>query len=220
MITAGIATIPTRKESFLLTINSIIDQVDRVFVALNGYTEIPQELKDNPKIHCDILDNELYKDSAKFLHVEECSRFYLGCDDDLVYPRHYCEYMSNKATQYNALVSLHGRNFTRPVRGLKRGFTLNYHCLHSYDYDTKLDLCGSGVCCFDTNRLKLSIKDFEIAGMADVWLARQAWSQKVPIMGIAHKNNFLKYIPPPDQTLWQYWRDDSIQTRILKEFIK
>jgi len=219
MITAGIATVPTRKESFILTINSIIDQVDRVFVALNGYTEIPQEIKDNPKIHCDVLDNSL-RDSAKFLHVEECNGWYFGCDDDLMYNPNHCQYLISKTTEYNALVSLHGRRLTRPVRGLKRGFTLNYHCLHSYDYDTKLDLCGSGVCCFNTKRLKLSIKDFELPGMADVWLARQAWIQGVPIMGIAHKNNFLKYMPPPNQTLWQYWHDDSIQTRILKEFIK
>jgi len=218
MITIGIASVPARAHMLIKTIESLLPQCDRIFIALNSYSEIPQELK-NPKIHCDILDNSL-KDSAKFLHVTECNGFYLGCDDDLVYNPEHCQYLISKATQYNALVSLHGRKFTRPVRGLKRGFTLNYHCLHSYSEDVRLDICGSGVCCFHTDRLKLSIRDFDLPGMADVFLARQAWLQGVPIMGIAHKNNYLKYMPPPDQTLWHYWKDDSIQASILKSFIK
>ena len=219
MITIGIASVPARAHMLIKTLESLTGQCDQIFVALNGHTEIPQEFHKISNAKYEILDNSL-KDSAKFLHVEECDGFYLGCDDDLIYSRDHCQYLVSKATQYNALVSLHGRKFTRPVRGLKRGFTLNYHCLHSYDYDTKLDLGGSGVCCFHTDRLKLSIKDFELPGMADVFLARQAWLQGIPIMGIAHRNNYLKYMPPPDQTLWSYWRDDSTQTKILQSFIK
>jgi len=218
MITVGIASVPARRDMLLETLKSLVGQCDQIFVALNGYSEIPQEIT-NPKIHCEILDNSL-KDSAKFLHVEECDGWYLGADDDLVYSPNYCNYMISKAQQYNALVSLHGRRYNRPIRAFRKHFTLNYHCLHSYTDDERLDVCGSGVCCFNTNRLKLSISDFKIPGMADIWLSKQAWEQGVPIMGVAHKNTFVRYMPPPDPTLWMLSKDDSVHTRILQSFLK
>jgi hypothetical protein len=219
-ITIGIASLSERESSLLRTLASIEGQADRIFVALNGYAEIPQELRNNPKIHCDLLDNSLM-DSAKFLHVSECDGWYFGCDDDLQYPDGYVSYMISKTTQYNSIVSLHGRKYNRPVTSFKRNFKLNYHCLHSYDYDTELDLGGTGVMCFDTNRFKLSIADFLIHGMADVWVSKKAHEQGVPIMGVAHKSNYLHYTPPQNnQTLWNFFKTDSVQTGILQSFLK
>lgn len=219
MVTIGIASVPARKEMLLKTVHSLIGQCGQMFIALNGYSEIPQELSSNSKIHCDLLDNSL-KDSAKFLHVGEVWGYYLGCDDDLIYPSTYSKYMISKVKEHNSIVTLHGRRFTRPVRALRRGFTLNYHCLHSYDYDTELDLGGTGVMCFDTDQFKLSINDFPIAGMADVWASKKAHEQGIRIMGVAHRNSYLRYMYPPNKTLWELSRDDSVQTKILQSFLK
>ena len=115
---------------------------------------------------------------------------------------------------------LHGRRYNRPVIALRRGFNLNYHCLHSYDYDIELDLGGTGVMCFNTNRLKLSIDDFPVAGMADVWVSKKAHERGIKIMGVAHKNTYLRYMRPPDKTLWELSKDDSVQTKILQSFLR
>ncbi len=218
MIYAGIATIPSREYLIPAVINSISPQVDKLFIALNGYTEVPQSLSKIYNAECILLDNSL-GDAAKFYHVADCNGYYFSIDDDLVYPQGCVSYMISKISQYNSIVTLHGRRYKRPVTSFRRGFDLNYHCLHSYDYDTELDAGGTGVMAFDTKRFKLSVDDFKLPNMADVWAAKKAHEQGVKIMGVAHRNDYLRYLSPLD-TIWHNSKDDTQQTRILREFLK
>ena len=208
---------PSRKELLTLVINSLLPQVDKIHVALNGYTEIPEALRNLSNVECEILDNSL-GDSAKFLHAsdyDDC--YYYGCDDDLVYPKGYCDYLQNSVNEYNGLVSLHGRLYASRA-GFKQ-WVGNYRCLNNVSDDTKVNLVGSGVCCFNTNRLKLHISDFKTPNMADCYLSRTAYLQGVPMMVLAHKSDYLTYLSPKN-TIWQSTHDYSLHTAVLRSYIK
>lgn len=219
MRVVGMASLPDREDAALKSVESIINQVDKVYVALNGYDHIPLAWQDNPKIHCDILDNSL-GDAAKFYHIADVDGWYFSIDDDLAYPSNYCNYMISKAEQYKCIVTLHGRRYGNPnITSSRRGWTLNYHCLHSYSSDELLHVGGTGVMCFHTDIFRPSIDRFKVKNMADFWCALQAKEQKVKIMGVAHKNNFLRYMPPK-VTIWQTCTTDRLQTDILKKILK
>ena len=214
---AGMASIPPRKELLIQVISSLLPQVDKIHVALNGYAEIPEGLIGLDKVECELLNNSL-GDSAKFLHIGDYdSCYYYGCDDDLIYPITYCDTLQKGVNKYNGLVSLHGRLY-RPRTGFKQWIG-NYRCLNNVPQDVSVNLVGSGVCCFNTSRLKVTISDFKTRNMADCYLSRCASRQGVPMMVLAHKSNYLTYLSPKN-TIWQSTHDYSIQTAVLHSYIK
>ena len=214
---AVIATIPPRKEFLIQVVNSLLPQVDKIHISLNGYTEIPPELVLD-KVECEILDNSL-GDSAKFLHVsdyDDC--YYYAIDDDLVYPTGYCDYLQEGVNKYNnGLVSLHGRKYL--PRAHFKQWAGNYRCLNNVSLDVHVNMVGSGVCCFNTNRLKLHISDFKTPNMADCYLSKTASLQGIPMMVLAHSVDYLRYLYPVG-TIWESTKDYSIQTAVLRSYIK
>lgn len=219
---AGIASLPERERALIHAVRSIADQVDEVFVALNGYDSIPKQLQSLCNVKCELLDNSL-GDAAKFLHVGDIpDGIYFSIDDDLEYPKGYVAYMIRKIEQYNAVVTLHGRQYgNRPPKSFRRGWTLNYHCLHSYTNDVPLDLGGTGVMAHDTSMVRATIADFPIKNMADIWMAKLCHERGVKIMGVAHSRSYLTYMAPAnDNTIWRTSTDDSVQTRVLQSFLK
>ena len=218
MVIAGIASIPSRKDMLVKTVQSLLPQVDKVCVALNNYPDIPQELRSLRNVECVIMDNSL-GDGAKMSFAEP-NVMYCSCDDDIIYPTNYVHYMTSKAKQYNSIVTLHGKNFrNRPLKSYRKGFTLNYHCLHTYGYDVELDVGGSGVMCFDTNVFMPNISMIKMPNMCDIWVSKMAHQQGVKIMGVAHKNNFLGY-QNPQETIWNTCRIDHYMTQVLNSFLK
>jgi len=220
MRTVGIASLPERQEHLILVVNSLLPQVDKVYIALNNYSHIPQQLQDNPKISATICDNSL-GDGAKFLHVDRIDGMYFSCDDDIIYPANYCGYMESKAKQYGCIVTLHGRRYDKPILKSRRSFTLNYHCLHTYKEDMELHLGGTGVMCFDTSVFRPAISRFLEPNMADIWVAKQANEQGIRIMGVAHKNTYLRYLHQ-NKTIWTTCtpEKEAYQTAVLKNFLK
>ena len=67
MIIAHIATIPERVGSLELVVGSLLAQVDKLWVMLNGHTEVPSFLRQLRNVQYEILDNSL-GDAAKWLH--------------------------------------------------------------------------------------------------------------------------------------------------------
>src|SRR5689334_9730019 len=47
---AGMATMPSRATTFPLAVRSIIDQVDRLYLYLDGHEEVPKSVRDNPRV--------------------------------------------------------------------------------------------------------------------------------------------------------------------------
>ncbi|SLN57107.1 hypothetical protein ROA7450_02966 [Roseovarius albus] len=74
------------------TIHSIAPQVDRLFLCLNEYTEIPAALNRFPNVEPLIPDKDLM-DAGKFAFPAEKDDVVFTIDDDIIYPKDYIERM-------------------------------------------------------------------------------------------------------------------------------
>ena len=214
------ASLPERKESLILVINSLLPQVDKIHVALNGYTEIPEALRNLSNVECEILDNSL-GDSAKFLHVSDYNDcYYIAWDDDILAPPNVIDVLIEGVNRYNGLVSFHGKYYLPPIVNFKR-WAGNYRCLNTVTDDVKVNVIGSGCCAFNTNRLLVHILDFKTRNKADVWLSKVATEQGVPMVVLKHRIGYIKYLSPPvGTTIWDHTKEYSEHVRIMRTFIK
>lgn len=161
-VVAAVASIPSRVSALKDCVESIYSQVDRLFVYLNGYNEIPTFLRDK-KIEV-VLDLEgRNAAAAKLFWISKVNAYYFTIDDDIIYPKDYCqktiERYRDKAL--GSVVSYHGKNlsiFASNQRTDRKEF---------YPFESHLSKCkrahvlGTGVMMIDTRLIKLPL--FEIA---------------------------------------------------------
>ena len=218
MITAQIASIPDREDGLARTIHTLLPQVDKIFVALNGYEKVPVFL-DHEKIEYAMLDNSL-GDAAKFYDIEKREGYILTCDDDLFYPQGYARYMTNGVDRYNGIVSLLGKVYAnRPIKSFRTGFSSIYRCLTSVKSDHEVDIVGTGAMAFNVDSIKLSVADFPRPNMADLWLSKAAHEQGVPLVALAHPSRWLDHKKYPWR-IWTHDGHDEYQTEIINSFLK
>lgn len=219
-IRVQIASIPDRVDSLMQTVKSLLLQVDEMFIGLNNYYEEPSFCKDS-KITTMLFDNSM-GDAVKFYNVERFDGYFFTCDDDLVYPKNYVHYIVNRINMYNqeAIITLHGRNYYNiPVKSFHRDPFENHRCLMDVRGDHPVMIGGTGVMAFHTSTLNVSYSDFKAPNMADVWMAKLAHEQGVPIMVVDHRAGYLRYIPP-ETTIWrESLKNDKLQTEILNSFL-
>ena len=217
-IIAGMATIPSRESTLERVLDSLTGQVDELFLALNyEKEEAPKFLSKYPNVFW--WHNDRNKgDAEKFAMAHTTDRIFLACDDDLIYPQGYADKMIEGIERYNGLVSLHGRTYLSPVIDFRK-WAGNYRCLSKVSEDVHVNIVGSGVCAFNTNRLKISLSMFHYRNMADVFISREASRQGVPMIVLKHDGDYLKYLSPKE-TIWNTSKDFSHQTFILQSYIK
>jgi hypothetical protein len=216
-INIGIASLASRESSLQKVIESLHTQADNIFIVLNGYTECPKFLWDYPNVMATIGDN-VHGANAKFTMAEHCTGYYFSCDDDLIYPDGYVAYLKAGVDKYDALVSLHGKKYLRPVTDF-RNWAGNYRCLNTVSEDVQVDVVGSGVCAFHTDRLKIRMDAFKKKNMSDLYLSKQAKEQEVSMVVLKHTKDYLTYLPQKD-TIWRSIDNFQERTEVLKSFVK
>jgi hypothetical protein len=226
MITAKIATIPSRSTLIIQTVYSLIKQVDKVKVMLNCYDEIPEELK-HPKVEA-ILRKNQKGDAEKFLGDEKGYIFH--CDDDLYYPDTYVQDMIEGIKKYKCIVTLHGKIFeNKPVRSYYKDYSYSYRCLGEVGQDVFVDVPGSGVLAYHTDFFNVDYERIDKSNMGDIWVAKFAKEQGVKMVVLKHKgmiegrnkNGYLRYLyPDSETTIWkqEYYGDHSDQTKLFNSF--
>ena len=220
MISLGMATIPARKRELEFVLDSLVGQVDEVFLALNyGDEPRPNYLDNYPNVYWWVNGTNL-GDAEKFamaIAVEGC---YIGWDDDLIMGNSgIVKRLIDGVDKYNGLVSFHGKKYLPPVTDYRK-WAGNYRCLGRVEEDVKVNLIGTGCCAFHTARLKVSFSDFKIKNMADVWLSKIAHEQGVPMIVLAHDPRDLHYTNPEGGTIWSQTKEYSEHIKIMREFIK
>ena len=100
---AGLATIPSRESTLRYVIDSILPQVDHLYVAFNDYSELPIWLTEYPqKLHFFLTGKDNMSDAEKFRLVEEFEdAIYCSIDDDLIYPPFYVKNLIRGIQVYN-----------------------------------------------------------------------------------------------------------------------
>ncbi len=218
MITVGIATIPSRVSLLEKTLDSLTNQVDIMFVGLNGHKGVPEYFDKYSNIYYEFSDNSK-GDAMKFYWADWVDGYYLSCDDDLQYPQEYADYMTDKCKEYGCPVSLAGKNFRHPVQSYHRSAVDFYHCLRDVEGDHQVQVVGTGVLCFNTDQIKVTLDDFPKPNMADLYFAKLAKEQKVRLMALEHKADYLKYTHPT-WTIWGNKPRDGEEMRLINEILR
>ena len=227
MIVGGIATIPSREHTLKLVLDSIVPQVTTLFVALNGYTEVPDWIhktyNSDGFIHVTtILNNNSKGDAMKFAMADIPDNLYFSFDDDLIYPENYCSYMLSKYKDHpKSIITLHGKVFSKPITSSHRGIKENYRCLNTVVGDHVVETGGTGVMMFNTNEVKVNLDMFNHPNMADIWMGKIAHEQNIPIVVVEHSAGWLQYIPQA-KTIWgDHNREEDIyQAKVLNSYLK
>jgi hypothetical protein len=158
-------------------------------------------------------------DARKFLG-QPPRGYVLTCDDDLIYPRDYADYMIRMLSGARkawgpCIVSLMGR----VMRGQAESYYRDKENAPKFDWRSadgivrRIDIPGSGVMIYHTDDIRFSMDDFPHENMA----AResvQAWRVPPP------RKDWIKYQPVAD-TIWDlYHKDDELQTRLANTLVK
>ena len=206
-----------RINSLVKSIESIYDQCDEINICLNNHNgEIPDILY-RDKINLFFTDNSK-GDAFKFLMLEESDGYFLTIDDDLIYPSGYVDYMVNKSKEHNnsKIITLHGRSFSSfPIVSYYKSASERYACLDDVKNDVIVQFGGTGVMCFHTSLLKVSINDFLYPNMADIWIGKFAKQKNIPILCLQHSKGYIKYTPQTTTIYDESSSNDRIQTLIV-----
>jgi hypothetical protein len=214
---AQIASLPARVDTLERCVESLYDQMNMIFVALNGYKDVPNFLLDDKIVYA-LMDNSL-GDSAKFYDIDSRRGFLFTCDDDLVYPKDYADYMIDGIKRHGGIVTLLGKRYdNRPVQSFRKGYSSIYRCLTSVKEDKVVHVGGTGAMAFHSADFKISIDDFGRKNMADIWVAKKAAEQGVTITVLKHPARYVGHKTYP----WRIWVKDGFdkyQTEVINSFL-
>lgn len=188
---AALATIPGREFALRECLASLRPQVDEIRVVCNGFTEVPDVVRELADAW--ILEPDDTRGSAAKLEwADRFTGLYLGCDDDLAYPADYVDVMRQwvKRWKGRALVTCHGRtlkpdacgfldaSFARAPQQANTGAWINYPGGCAMAFDTRLNIPRV-----------VPGKNLEEAHLA-VWAQRE----RVPIYLVPHAAGWLRYL--------------------------
>jgi len=215
MIKVRIASIPEREHMLSRTISSLRPQINKLFVALNGYDHIPNFLQEG---EYELIDNSM-TDAARYYGVENDDGYIFGCDDDIIYPPDYVDYMISKVEQYQSIVTLHGKSYSHSHIHFLKAKEI-HRCLGDVHQDVQVEVGGTGVMAWRSDMLKIKYEDFKSPNMADIWMAKLAWGQGVKIMCVAHTRKYLKYRTVQDTIFRRERKKGGLeQTNLLRTFL-
>jgi hypothetical protein len=209
VIIACFASIAPRQRQLVRAVQSIIGQVDRVFIYLNGWGEPWPGLWHNAdkitwrfSVTSRWVGSEgkfWWSDAAKFReHGLTGVESYFGCDDDILYPDDYVTRMRMALERYPGdLVGVHGARIREPVRGYHECLDLRCGFEKALKTDQQVHLLGTGTVAFEPERWRgqLGFDDFIVPNMADLWLALRARAAQRRLWSIARPAKWLKALP-------------------------
>ena len=202
MITASMSTIAWREPGLAQAVASVLPQVDRLNVFLQGYADIPECLRDDRVSilrDSDAPESAALGASAKFhwlWHALVADGYHFTVDDDIVYPPGYVRYCVRKIDEYErkAVVGFHGMIYRSRVRSYftdRRVWTFAHKC----DSDRFVHTLGTGTASFHTDTLKLTRADFALPNSCDLYLGIACQRQRVPVLCLARQRGYLKALP-------------------------
>jgi GT2 family glycosyltransferase len=204
----AIATMPSRLPYLEKCIDSLLPQVDTLFVYFNNFSQ----LKDPPGFlkKVELITGEDIGSGAKFFKCSEINGYYATCDDDLIFPPDYIKRLKDKVELYkrSSVVTFHGRIINQPIESYigcgPRRAKIIYRCLEDVSVDHEVHIGGTGVMMLHTDTLRVNMSNMPNRNMDDVDFSIHAQKSGIPIIVSAHAKGWIKYLLPPEEdTIWK-----------------
>lgn len=217
------ASFPARQQKLRLAVESLLPQLDRLYIYLNGYDEVPEFLLDERIVAIPAAKISDLRDNGKIFHMADAPEgYFLTVDDDIEYPHDYAEHLVRSIEEYDrrSIVGVHGVILEQP---LTRYFSPNrkvFSFKHALAADEPVHLLGTGTVAFHSSSLRPTLDMFPSTGMADVWMAIAAKRMGVRMVAVRRPAGWLRPITfagESDPTLFDEFREnDDAQTVALK----
>jgi hypothetical protein len=218
----GMATMPSRARTFRTALESILPQLDLLYVFFDKHDAVPDFARDDPRI-VPLLPADfgpLGSDGKLLgarLHGDAC--LYFAFDDDIFYPPAYVELLACALERHHfgAIVGFHAMRF-RPPHLSYRADRGVLHFTAPFIADSPADELGSGTLAFHTGRFNLDVTAWTHHTMTDLLLAIEAVRRGVPRFAVRRPAGFLKPLEElqPDSLFTMLKKDDSKETAIMR----
>ncbi len=222
-VTFNMATHPARIKSLERAVNSMLPFADRIRVYLNGYTEVPDFLKNNPIILYEIGGPDIRAKGKFFWAGKHRDEYYFSVDDDFLLTEEYVKghlaalerYGNSVFVTSHALLLKPGAKTTLPKNRMV------YHkCLEDQPEDDWATIGGTGVMCFDLSRFTVPAECIVNDRLIDIGVALHLRRNNIPLLVRKHLGSELIDIAGNDSSaLWRTSKNvANEQEMLLKEF--
>jgi hypothetical protein len=152
-VTAAMATYPAREHIICDAIDSIISQVDKLYIYLNNYEKVPSCILNHEffnKIDYILDPKSNLRASAKFMWLDSVKGYHLTLDDDIIYPENYVAKLIECSKNHDdeALIGVHGSIFNEKVSDASKCRKEIFNFQESLDAEHKTHMIGSGTALF------------------------------------------------------------------------
>jgi hypothetical protein len=215
------ATMPSRSATALQALASILPQVDRLWLFLDRFDEVPP-YAESEKIQVvrsqDVGD---LRASGKLVSLalddQPCTFF--GVDDDVVYPADYCERLASTLERHgDAVVGVHGAILRPPIDSYGRDIKV-LHRRSEQRVLAGVDLLGSDSLAFRTTALSFDVRVWPNANMVDLSFALETRRRGIPLLMVPRERHWLSALEENQaDSIWAgVLREDSRQTELARE---
>ncbi|MGR6870853.1 hypothetical protein ACU6U9_00765 [Pseudomonas sp. HK3] len=223
-VVACMATYPARRHIFLDTVDTILNQVDRLYIYLNNYDEVPSEIlehKDSKKIEYILDPSSHFRASAKFSWLSSINCYVVTIDDDILYPSDYVKKLVECSKKYNdeAVIGVHGSIFKAYVKDASKCRKSVFNFQSGLDVDTEVHMLGSGTTLFPPKVLKFIdsglLLNHPLAN--DELLAINMRNESIKMISLHRKEKWMEGHPDMDFGIFEEKQlNGSIKTEVSK----
>jgi hypothetical protein len=201
-VCAAMATYPARKSMLAAAINSLLPQVDHLFLYLNNYRHAPNFLhghKYQEKIHLIVDTTSPHRAAAKFFWLSQYQCYWLLCDDDIIYPPDYAKRMLEALSRHGgrAVVGCHAVVFETKVTNCYASHRSLYLFESALARDRRVHMLGTGTACLHSSLLPADDlrRMLDYPTQNDEILAVTCRKHNIPHISIARQNGWLRSNP-------------------------
>ena len=208
-VVACLATIPSRKKELKLVCESLLPQVDRLFIYFNNYeeSEVPMWAKSVNKVeyetsssgkHGDLGDvGKFYFCSEEMKDTYGINGFVFTCDDDIIYPEWYTSRTIRllKDEHIGKIVSYHGALIHKNAGEYhsSRGKS-TFPCKGHVQRTRRVNVGGTGCMAFGLDTFTPSLKMFKHINMSDIFVAKHAQENGISLYVLRHSSGDFKVL--------------------------
>jgi hypothetical protein len=218
----GMATMPSRAHTFKTAFESVLHQVDRLYVFFDKHDAAPDFIRRHPNV-VPLMPSEFGALGAdgKFLgaqlHGEPC--LYFTFDDDIFYPPGYVEHLASALERHHfaAVMGFHALRFEPPHLSYRQDRSV-LHFVEPLIADSPADELGSGTMGFFTGRFNVDIRGWPHHTMCDLLFAIEAARKGVPRLAVRRPAHFLRPLEElqADSLFTALKKDDTAETALMR----
>lgn len=225
-VVAGMATMPSRAVTFSHALRSIVRQVDKLYLYLDGHAEPPDWVTRDHRI-VPILSRDVAALHANGkmlgLALEQRECLYVTVDDDIYYPRNFVTSLRAALASYGdgVVIGYHGSVLARPLRRYNLNRTI-YSYASGLKDARRVDVLGTGAVMFSSRVLRFDVRRWPFTNMVDLGLALEAAKANVPIVSAARKPDSVLMLADhqADSIYAGLKSDDSRQTELARQLLQ